>query len=114
MAWSRPLWTGIALVRPLLGSAKAECEDLCRRGRIQWREDPTNVDPRRARARLRQHAMPVLQELWPDVAKRVTGAPELVTAAKLALDELLRETFGAAETRSWNRNDLRSLPGPIV
>jgi tRNA(Ile)-lysidine synthase len=114
MAWSRPLWSGVSLIRPLLAASKADCEDLCRKAGIQWREDPSNVDPRRARARLRQEVMPALQQLWPDIARRITGCAEVLCAAKLALEQHLDVAFGEASTRSWKRDSLRWLAGPII
>ena len=114
MAWSRPLWSGISLIRPLLGSSRSECEDLCSKAGIPWQEDPSNVDPRRARARLRQTVLPALAELWPDVAKRITGSAEIMCAARLALDRELAQVFGEAADRSWTRDALRELPAPMI
>src|SRR4029077_4757469 len=51
MAMVRPLADRIALARPLLESTKAECEDFCRAAGVRWREDPSNHDITKARAR---------------------------------------------------------------
>ncbi len=50
------LAAGISLVRPLLNLAKADLVALCRRREHVFVDDPTNVDPAFARARLRQQA----------------------------------------------------------
>lgn len=43
----------LTLLRPLLGRSKAELVALCRRAGVGFAEDPSNSDPRFARARLR-------------------------------------------------------------
>lgn len=44
---------GVRILRPLLGFAHADLLALCRARGLEWLEDPTNRDPRFARARLR-------------------------------------------------------------
>jgi tRNA(Ile)-lysidine synthase len=114
MAWTRPLWCGVSLVRPLLGVLKSDCEDLCRAAVVSWREDPTNTDPQRVRARLRRDVLPHLRELWPDAARRSTAAAEVMRAAKASLDQQLEQVFGPAEQREWKRESLQALPGAVI
>ncbi len=44
---------GIALIRPLLGLAKADLVAFCREHDVAFVEDPTNADPAHARTRLK-------------------------------------------------------------
>lgn len=114
MAWKRPLDDGISLVRPLLGLRKANCLAFCQMAELDWREDPTNIDPTQVRARLRRDVLPVLEELWPDAASRATSAADAMAIARDALDAQLQTTFGDATTQSWNRSDIAQLPLPII
>ncbi len=45
---------GIRVVRPLLGWRKAELERICSAAGVGWADDPSNVDPRFDRARVRR------------------------------------------------------------
>lgn len=113
MNWQRPLGSDVKLVRPLLASSKAECEDLCSAAGMAWREDASNTDPRRARARLRRDVVPVLESLWPDASEHATHASELLRAASEIVNERLDEVFNVPATR-WKRDDLRVLPVALI
>jgi tRNA(Ile)-lysidine synthase len=102
------------LVRPLLGVSKSDCEDLCRQAAVSWRDDPSNTDPQRVRARLRRDVLPHLYELWPDAARRITSTAGILRAAKHSLDDQLETAFGPAEQREWNRNQLKALPAAVI
>jgi len=71
---------GITIVRPLLHVRKRDCEDLCRKAGIAWREDPSNRDITRRRARLRRDVVPVLDELWPGAARRAARCAGILHA----------------------------------
>ncbi|MHC5023479.1 MAG: tRNA lysidine(34) synthetase TilS [Planctomycetota bacterium] len=114
MPWTRPLGDGVQLVRPLLGARRGDCEDLCRAAGLDWRIDPSNLDPASARARLRQDVLPVLDALWPDAARRVTATADLVEAARQVLEDRLQQAFGDAARRQWDRAALARLPASIV
>ncbi|MFB3138489.1 MAG: tRNA lysidine(34) synthetase TilS [Phycisphaerales bacterium] len=114
MAWSRPLVGPVSLIRPLLGVGRSACEDLCCTAGIQWRDDPTNVDPTTVRGRLRRDVLPVLEELWPEAASRAAGAADVVQAARTALEHQLQEAFGGPSQRCWDRTQLAALPLPII
>jgi tRNA(Ile)-lysidine synthase len=69
MRLSRPMGS-VQLLRPLLHVGRRDCEEMCRKAGIEWREDESNHDVSRRRARLRRDVLPVLEELWPGAAKR--------------------------------------------
>jgi len=114
MPWRRTLEPGVWLVRPMLDSRRTECEDLCRAAGLEWREDPGNLDPRSARARVRHEVTPVLEALWPDAARRAEGLSDVLEAARQALEQRLAERFGAANLRHWDRAGLRTLELPLL
>lgn len=60
----------LKLLRPFLHVRKRDCEEMCRKAGISWREDASNRDVSKRRARLRRDVLPVLEELWPGAAKR--------------------------------------------
>lgn len=114
MPWSRPLWEHVMLIRPLLGSTKEDCLEFCRRAALAWREDPFNLDPQHARARLRRDVVPVMEELWPDLARRITATAEALQAARRATEWEIEQAFGDAEVRQWDRAALAALSVPVL
>jgi len=76
IAWRRPLGEDVAggeavtLIRPMLGATHAEAIGLLNDLDQPWREDATNADRSRTRARLRHEVLPVLRELRPSVARK--------------------------------------------
>ncbi len=114
MAWQRPLGGDLTLVRPLLGLRKVNCEAYCQMAQLKWRDDPTNTDISQVRGRLRRDVIPVLEQLWPEVGRRATGAAEALAMARDALEAQLAGSFGPPTTRAWDRTALAELPVPII
>lgn len=81
--------TRVQLVRPLLAVARDDLRDLCRTAGAAWREDASNADPTRTRARLRRDVLPVLESLWPGVAPRAHRAAAAAAAAATRGDDVL-------------------------
>jgi len=71
IAWQRPLENGPPLIRPLLGATHAQALSFLTQLDQPWREDTTNQDRSRTRARLRHDVLPILRELRPSVARKV-------------------------------------------
>lgn len=67
---------GLALARPLLHLAKAELVEVCRAAGQDFIQDPSNADPRFARARLRR--------LMPEFAREGLGADGFARLARRA------------------------------
>ena len=63
IAASRPLNKDITLVRPMLGATRAQARELLAVLKQDWRDDASNTDAHRTRARLRRDVLPVLREL---------------------------------------------------
>lgn len=114
MPWSRRLDDWSTLIRPLLAVRRSDCEDFCRAARVQWRDDPSNLDANKTRVRIRRDVLPVLEELFPDAPSRATSTAELVRSAKAALDEQLQRSFGPISQTHWNRRDLQVLSAAVI
>jgi len=114
MPWIRPLKDDVHLIRPLLWVRRAELEDLCQTAGVPWCDDPGNHDLTQARARLRHEVLPILEELWPDASRRVTGTADVVRAAYTALEQQLQQTFGDPANRSWSRTALAKLDTAVL
>ncbi|MEL7087088.1 MAG: tRNA lysidine(34) synthetase TilS [Planctomycetota bacterium] len=61
---------GVMLLRPMLGATHDDAVALLEHLDQPWREDATNSDRSRTRARLRHEVLPVLRELRPSVARK--------------------------------------------
>ncbi|HJY85441.1 MAG TPA: tRNA lysidine(34) synthetase TilS [Candidatus Acidoferrales bacterium] len=60
------------IVRPLLGIRRQELRDYLSGRKQPWREDPTNLDTTRLRARIRHHLLPQLErDFQPAVVPRL-------------------------------------------
>jgi tRNA(Ile)-lysidine synthase len=94
IAARRPLAPGVELVRPLLGTTRADVLDFLRTIGQDFRDDATNADRRFTRNRIRHELLPRLAEYNPRVTEvlgrlaeqAVDWRPELEAAA----EELLR------------------------
>jgi len=104
----------VRLVRPLLHLQKADCQSMCKAAQVQWRDDPSNSDVRRVRARLRRDVTPVLDELWPSVAMRASATAELLRQAAGIVDSRVHRVFGEPEVQSWPRSQLCNEPALVV
>jgi tRNA(Ile)-lysidine synthase len=77
-----------SVIRPLLGIARQDLRDYLRAKNQIWREDATNSDTRRLRARIREQLLPVLErDFAPAIAThlgelaRLSGEQELFWSA---------------------------------
>jgi len=84
MAAARPAG-GPTLLRPLLGTARAEIEHYARDRGLKWVEDESNADERHARNLVRRRVMPLLARLNPAAAANLArSAAHLAEAHELA------------------------------
>ncbi|HXP89263.1 MAG TPA: tRNA lysidine(34) synthetase TilS [Bryobacteraceae bacterium] len=94
--------TAEGVVRPLLGSTRAEAEQFLRARGIAWRQDSSNTDPRFARNRIRHRLLPQLEREW---NPRLREA--LAHLAELAYEE---ERWWSRETGRMARATLQRGP----
>jgi tRNA(Ile)-lysidine synthase len=108
------------IIRPLIAVRRAALVALLEEAGLGWMEDPTNVDPRFVRNRIRHELLPMLAaahdgDLVPAltrVARRARGVVEaLERMGALELDRLVREHEDAL---ILPREPLAGLPKPVA
>jgi tRNA(Ile)-lysidine synthetase-like protein len=106
----RPLSDNISLVRPMLEVDRSAAGELCTLAGLTWCDDPTNVDPKTLRGRLRRDVLPVLESLRPGVASRLASGTAVRAAASLALDNAVvrPQEMGDAAVQ-WGRDSLAEV-----
>ncbi len=88
----RRLTPDVVLVRPLLGASRAEVRDHLRAIGQPFREDSTNLDTSRTRARIRLELLPELAEEYnPAVAEALVRLGRLASGSNRALERMARE-----------------------
>lgn len=110
----RGLRPGLPLVRPLLSIRKETLTEFCEAAGVEWREDPSNRDLSKARARLRQEVLPVLESLWPGAASRAAATSESLALAARLVQRAVRKKFGPTGVTSWRRRDLAALSPALL
>jgi tRNA(Ile)-lysidine synthase len=105
------------IARPLLGEARADLARYVNRHRLQWIEDPSNLETRFARNFLRHDVLPVIRKKWPAVdsslarsARNMADAQRLLSATArrdlaqamdgAGLNVAVLRTFSAARRRN--------------
>ena len=89
-----------AIVRPLLGTRRESLREYLRANGQTWREDSTNRDVRRTRARIREQLLPVIER---DFSAAIVG--HLGELARLAREEgnfwdaLVEDRFPSSRTQ---------------
>jgi tRNA(Ile)-lysidine synthase len=98
-------WRGTPVIRPLLPFSRAAIAEWAGRAGVPFREDPSNVDPRYPRSRLRNEVVPLLREFNPRMDAAVMRLADLasVDAAWLRAetDALLEQATTSRDEREW-------------
>lgn len=104
------------LVRPLLKVRRAELRKYLKSRHQSWREDQTNKDTSRMRARLRQKLLPILEKQFnPEAVTHLGNLAELARRDDAFLSALARtrcEALGQKETLHWRIN-VANLQRPL-
>lgn len=119
IAEKRGLAGGVEVVRPMLVIGRADAEALCRARGWAWRQDATNEDESRLRAKLRKRVLPVLREIRPDAAARASRSVALVRAAAEVVEQRAGELMKTSAQhegggRVWARDVLKREPEVVV
>lgn len=121
MRW-RSRMNGTLLLRPLLDQTHCDLTTLLHSIGWTWREDASNVDTRRQRARLRKS----LAEIWPPdrrarLARRVHRTADLASSARSLMRKRALTAYRRAlkpccdsDTQVLNRAKLRPLDPSIL
>lgn len=103
------------LVRPLLEVTRAQTRDYCRSRGIQWREDPSNDDPRFARARVRNELLVALRSVSPSAEQTVTETARLLRDEAEVLDTVTADALeGLGGGPAVELAALAALPDAVV
>jgi tRNA(Ile)-lysidine synthase len=105
-----------SVVRPLVGIRRAELRAYLRAKKQKWREDVTNQDTARMRARIRKKLLPLLErEFQSGVAEHLASLAEFAREDEEFLELLAREHCAvlARSTTVETRIPVRDLLQPI-
>lgn len=120
MAWRRRLLTGrqTRLIRPMLGVDRKSAERYLQDLDQPWREDHTNRDLSRSRARLRHEVLPVLRGMRPDVAVKSVGLTDHMRAVARIVEDAIElaadRVMWSDGSATFDRADARSLPRVVL
>jgi len=84
------------LVRPLLALDRAETRRLATEAGLPFHDDPSNLDRRFARVRIREEVLPVLREINPAAEQNVASTWQELAEEAEALEALAAEALEAA------------------
>ena len=104
------------VVRPLLALGREETRELAGEAGLPFRDDPSNLDPRFARVRLRREVLPVLRDLSPAAEENIAATWRELAEEGESLDVLAAETLAAAGGESGatvSAAVLESTPPPL-
>jgi tRNA(Ile)-lysidine synthase len=87
------------IVRPLLPFGRAELLDYAKHVGLRWREDPTNVELRFDRNRIRHIVLPALDAVRPGAARRIAAAAARVAEAETAWNAVIDEAVSSIPVR---------------
>jgi tRNA(Ile)-lysidine synthase len=80
------------VIRPLLNIRRSELRHFLRARKQTWREDATNRDTKRMRARIRSKLLPVLQKQFqPAIVEHLVTLAELAREDEAFLDSIVEE-----------------------
>jgi tRNA(Ile)-lysidine synthase len=89
-----------ALIRPLLRARRADVLAHLVRHRLQFAHDPSNVDPRFTRVRVRRELVPLLEDLSPRVVDHLCSLADMM---RLEADPLAPLGLGRAQRQAIER-----------
>jgi tRNA(Ile)-lysidine synthase len=104
------------VVRPLLAFRREELRKFLRAKKQSWREDRTNRDTTRVRARMRKKLLPLLEkEFNPGVIEHVAGLAARAREQAALVENLAQKSFARLVTLDGNvaRIGVRELLNPL-
>jgi tRNA(Ile)-lysidine synthase len=105
----------IRVVRPLLLVPRAATERYCERHALPFTRDPHNLDPRRARTRIREELPRLAALLNPRLEEALAGAAALLADEDELLGSLAAERLDAARVPGgFAAAALRALPPALL
>jgi len=89
--------TPLTLIRPMLAVTRSQITDYLHAIGQPWREDHTNADVSRWRARLRAEVLPVLEAIRPGAGRKATGFADQLRDVHRVLEEAVGEVMKQVE-----------------
>jgi tRNA(Ile)-lysidine synthase len=102
------------VVRPLLPFARAELEAYALEAGLAWRTDPTNLDLRYARNRIRHAVLPELERARPGASRALASMATQARLAEAALDGFLDRLEGEVVLDSGDTGATLARPGLLA
>jgi tRNA(Ile)-lysidine synthase len=99
MRQCRPLGKG-HVQRPLLSVSREALVSYAQEHQIQWCEDPSNADEDFDRNYLRHQVMPLLQQRWPDLSKRVATTSHIMQGTQDLLQQVAQADYQQLTSQS--------------
>ena len=94
-----------AVFRPLLSARREDLREYLRAKHQRWREDATNLDTKRMRARIRQKLMPLLRKSFqPAIVEHLCQLAELAREDEAHLD---------AQVAEWRQSLAQQSPNEV-
>jgi tRNA(Ile)-lysidine synthase len=103
------------VIRPLLDVRRAELRGYLRAKKQTWREDVTNLDTTRMRARIRMKLLPLLEKQFqPAIVEHLCTLAELAREDEAFFEEAVEERMAALvqKTGGGTRIGINDLVGP--
>ncbi len=107
------------IIRPFIEARRSDVVGALAHAALEWREDPTNVDRRFLRNRVRHDILPMLAKERPDIVAALARTARLAresreTMERLAADELARVAIIERDGIVLPLDRLRALPRELA
>lgn len=106
-------WSYRDRVRPLLDVPFDDLRGYAEARSLRWRDDPTNLDPRHLRNRVRRELLPLAEQIRPGATASLARSAEVLAADVDFLDEWLA-TEPSLALRPLPRVALADAPPPLA
>ncbi|HET7121599.1 MAG TPA: tRNA lysidine(34) synthetase TilS [Solirubrobacterales bacterium] len=97
------------LVRPLLGSGRAETTAYCEERGLGWRDDASNVEGEYKRNLVRRELVPALEKIHPAAKENVLRTAALLREEAALLESLVDAELGAGGGRTITQERFAEL-----
>lgn len=97
------------IVRPLLAIGRDRLRELAAQAGLPYKDDPSNLDPRYARVRVRHDVLPVLRELSPEYERNIAGTWRELAQESEALEAIAAAAIDSAQPGAVQVSSLESL-----
>lgn len=97
-----------AIIRPFLNIKQSDVLAYAQQNKLQWIEDPSNVETRWNRNYIRHNVLPEIEKRWPSAAKTISRSAANCAEASELLTELAHDDLMAIEANSLS--DCLSVP----